>query len=100
MRAPPTFLGSKPIWRWRMTRRGRRRASSSAGGFMVLDDSAGFLATLNFAFLLSFPSLFAIINPIGAAFIFDGVAKDFTTAERKKAGLFSSTLMWAFRARD
>ncbi len=51
---------------------------------MVLDDSAGFLATLNFAFLLSFPSLFAIINPIGAAFIFDGVAKDFTAAERKK----------------
>ncbi len=49
---------------------------------MVLDDSAGFLATLNFAFLLAFPTLFAIINPIGAALIFDGVAKDFARAER------------------
>ena len=84
MRALPTFLGSKPIWRWRMTLEvvGAPRVLREFHG---LDDPAGFLATLNFAFLLLFPSLFAIINPIGAAFIFDGVAKDFTTAEGKRS---------------
>ena len=49
---------------------------------MIIDNSAGFLPILNFAFLLAFPTLFAIINPIGAALIFDGVAKDFTNPER------------------
>src|SRR5574337_97581 len=49
---------------------------------MMIPSSAGFFSTLSFAFLLAFPSLFAIINPIGASFIFDGIAKDFTRAER------------------
>jgi multiple antibiotic resistance protein len=49
---------------------------------MILPNSTGFFETLNFAFLLAFPSLFAIINPIGAALIFDGIAKDFSGPER------------------
>jgi len=51
---------------------------------MIVSESAGFSSTLSFAFLLAFPSLFAIINPIGASLIFDGVAKDFTCAERRR----------------
>jgi multiple antibiotic resistance protein len=65
---------------------------------MALDETAGFLVTLNVAFLVSFPSLFAIINPIGAAFIFDGVAKDFSTAERRavaaRIGSYSLLVMF------
>lgn len=52
---------------------------------MIVPQSVNFFSVLSFAFLLTFPSLFAIINPIGAALIFDGVAKDFTRPER--AGL-------------
>jgi multiple antibiotic resistance protein len=57
-----------------------------------------FLATANAAFLLGFPSLFAIINPIGGALIFDGVTKDFSRRDREKVagrvGFYSLLIMF------
>ena len=54
--------------------------------------------TANDAFLLAFPSLFSIINPIGGALIFYGVTKDFATADREKVaalvGLYSLLIMF------
>ena len=41
--------------------------------------------TANVAFLLAFPSLFSIINPIGGALIFYGVTKEFPTADKERA---------------
>ncbi len=50
------------------------------------------------AFLLAFPSLFSIINPIGGAFIFYGVTRDFSRADKEKAaalvGLYSLAIMF------
>ncbi len=49
------------------------------------------------AFLLSFPALFSIVNPPGAAFIFNEVTADLTHAERsvlaRKVGLYSLMVM-------
>jgi multiple antibiotic resistance protein len=54
--------------------------------------------TANVAFMLAFPSLFSIINPIGGAFIFYGVTKDFAPAEKEKAaalvGVYSLLIMF------
>ena len=61
-------------------------------------DWGDFARPANAAFLLAFPSLFSIINPIGGAFIFYGVTKDFTPAEREKVaalvGLYSLAIMF------
>ncbi len=55
-------------------------------------------APANAAFLLAFPSLFSIINPIGGAFIFYGVTRDFSEADKEKAaalvGLYSLAIMF------
>src|SRR5271154_5501762 len=67
-----------------------------AGGGMeqlIGADWGDFARTANGAFLLAFPSLFSIINPIGGAFIFYGVTRDFSAADKEKAaalvGLYS-----------
>ena len=56
-----------------------------------------FAATADVAFLLGFPSLFSIINPIGAALIFDGITKDFSRGDRVKVagrvGFYSLLIM-------
>jgi multiple antibiotic resistance protein len=61
-------------------------------------DWGDFARTANEAFLLAFPSLFSIINPIGGALIFYGVTKDFATADREKVaalvGLYSLLIMF------
>ncbi len=50
------------------------------------------------AFLLAFPSLFSIINPIGGALIFYGVTKDFSLADKEKVaalvGVYSLLIMF------
>jgi multiple antibiotic resistance protein len=50
------------------------------------------------AFLLAFPSLFSIINPIGGAFIFQAITRDFSHEQRVKVaasvGLFSLMIMF------
>jgi len=43
---------------------------------------SGFAATANNAFLIAFPSLFSIINPIGGALIFDVFTREFSHADR------------------
>jgi multiple antibiotic resistance protein len=49
------------------------------------------------AFLLAFPALFSIVNPIGSAFIFDSVTAHLTHVERArlagKVGLYSLLVM-------
>jgi multiple antibiotic resistance protein len=49
------------------------------------------------SFLLAFPALFSIVNPIGSAFIFDSVTAHLTHAERAKlagkVGLYSLFVM-------
>jgi multiple antibiotic resistance protein len=61
-------------------------------------DWGGFARTANSAFLLAFPSLFSIINPIGGALIFYGFTKDFSSSERVKVaarvGLYSLLIMF------
>ena len=61
-------------------------------------DWGAFASTANGAFLLAFPSLFSIINPIGGAFIFYGVTKDFASADRVKTaaqvGLYALLIMF------
>jgi len=47
-------------------------------------DWGAFASTAEGAFLLAFTSLISIINPIGGAFIFYGVTKDFASADRAK----------------
>jgi multiple antibiotic resistance protein len=58
----------------------------------------GLAATANGAFLLAFPSLFSIINPIGGALIFYGITKDFAPADRVKVaalvGFYSLLIMF------
>jgi multiple antibiotic resistance protein len=61
-------------------------------------DWRGFASTANVAFLLAFPSLFSIINPIGGALIFYGITKDFAPADRVKTaarvGFYSLLIMF------
>jgi multiple antibiotic resistance protein len=65
-------------------RRNRGFGFPSQDESMIAPDWQKLVATAIGVFLLDFPSLFAIINPIGAALIFDGVAKSFARAERMK----------------
>jgi multiple antibiotic resistance protein len=61
-------------------------------------DWRGFAVTANAAFLLAFPSLFSIINPIGGALIFYGITKDFAPWDRVKVaarvGFYSLLIMF------
>lgn len=54
--------------------------------------------TANSAFLLAFPSLFSIINPIGGALIFYGFTKNFSSDDRRKVaasvGFYSLLVMF------
>ena len=54
--------------------------------------------TVAAAFLLAFPSLFSIINPIGGALIFYGITKDFAPRDRVKVaawvGFYSLLIMF------
>ena len=56
------------------------------------------IGTADVAFLLAFSSLFSIINPIGGTFIFYGVTKDFSPADKEKAaalvGVYSLLIMF------
>jgi multiple antibiotic resistance protein len=65
---------------------------------MVGADWRGLPAPADAAFLLAFPSLFSIINPIGGALIFFGVTKDFAPRDREKiaarVGLYSLLIMF------
>ena len=47
-------------------------------------DWLGFAATANNAFLIAFPSLFSIINPIGGALLFESFTRRFSHADRTK----------------
>ena len=57
-----------------------------------------FSATASNAFLLAFPSLFSIINPIGGAFIFDGLVRAVDRPERARVaariGVYSMLIMF------
>ena len=65
---------------------------------MVGVDWRGFVMTADSAFLLAFPSLFSIINPIGGALIFYGFTKDFSSQDRVKVaalvGFYSLLIMF------
>jgi multiple antibiotic resistance protein len=56
------------------------------------------IGTADVAFLLAFPSLFSIINPIGGALIFYGVTKDFSLTDKEKVaalvGVYSLLIMF------
>ncbi|HEX9169015.1 MAG TPA: MarC family protein [Roseiarcus sp.] len=56
------------------------------------------IGTAEVAFLLAFPSLFSIINPIGGALIFYGVTKDFSLTDKEKVaalvGVYSLLIMF------
>jgi multiple antibiotic resistance protein len=68
------------------------------GHILGVADWRSFAMTANSAFLLAFPSLFSIINPIGGALIFYGFTKDFTSADRVKVaarvGFYSLLIMF------
>lgn len=57
------------------------------------------LGTALQSFLLAFPALFSIVNPPGAAFIFNEVTSDLTHAQRariaQKVGIYSALVMLA-----
>jgi multiple antibiotic resistance protein len=65
---------------------------------IVGTDWRAFESTANGAFLLAFPSLFSIINPIGGALIFYGVTKDFAHGDKEKVaalvGVYSLLIMF------
>ena len=65
---------------------------------MVESSVLEFAATASNAFLFAFPSLFSIINPIGGAFIFDGLMREAGRAERAKVaariGVYSMLIMF------
>jgi multiple antibiotic resistance protein len=65
---------------------------------MVGADWRSLASTANVAFLLAFPSLFSIINPIGGTLIFYGVTKDFAPADKEKVaalvGVYSLLIMF------
>ncbi len=56
------------------------------------------IGTADGAFLIAFPSLFSIINPIGGALIFYGVTKDFSLGDKEKVaalvGVYSLLIMF------
>ena len=56
------------------------------------------LAIANKAFLLAFPSLFSIINPLGMAFVFDSVTAGFSRPQRERiaerVGIYSFIVMF------
>jgi multiple antibiotic resistance protein len=59
---------------------------------------SGFSATANNAFLIAFPSLFSIINPIGGALLFEGFTRGFSHADRTRVaalvGFYSLLIMF------
>jgi len=61
-------------------------------------DWRNLIGTADVAFLLAFTSLFSIINPIGGAFIFYGVTKDFSLTDKEKVaalvGVYSLLIMF------
>ncbi len=61
-------------------------------------DWLGVAATADNAFLLAFPSLFSIINPVGGALIFDTFTRDFGRADRMRVaarvGFYSLLIMF------
>lgn len=61
-------------------------------------DWRSLIGTADVAFLLAFPSLFSIINPIGGALIFYGVTKDFSLTDKEKVaalvGVYSLLIMF------
>jgi multiple antibiotic resistance protein len=61
-------------------------------------DWRNLIGTAEVAFLLTFPSLFSIINPVGGAFIFYGVTKDFSLTDKERAaalvGVYSLLIMF------
>jgi multiple antibiotic resistance protein len=61
-------------------------------------DWRNLIGTADGAFLLAFPSLFSIINPIGGALIFYGVTKDFSLGDKEKVaalvGVYSLLIMF------
>ena len=65
---------------------------------MVDADWREVATTANSAFLLAFPSLFSIINPIGGALIFYGFTEDFSSLDRVKVaarvGFYSLLIMF------
>jgi multiple antibiotic resistance protein len=65
---------------------------------MIVADWRAFASTANVAFLLAFPSLFSIINPIGGALIFYGFTKDFGSSDRlnvaSRVALYSLLVMF------
>jgi multiple antibiotic resistance protein len=65
---------------------------------MVGADWRSFASTADVAFLLAFPSLFSIINPIGGALIFYGFTKDLTSEDRlrvaARVGFYSLLIMF------
>ena len=65
---------------------------------MLGDHLVSFVVTAGNAFLLAFPSLFSIINPIGGAFLFDGlvrgVAHDARARIAARVGVYSVLVMF------
>ena len=65
---------------------------------MALTDLLAFASTASRAFLLAFPSLFSIINPIGGAFIFESVTAGIDRSDRKiiagRVGFFALIIMF------
>ena len=57
------------------------------------------IGTADVAFLLAFPSLFSIINPIGGALIFYGVTKDFSLEDKEKVAALVGVLLPADHVR-
>ena len=64
---------------------------------MPVNDVIGAAVAAANAFLLAFPSLFSIINPVGGAFIFDGMLRGTSRADKvaiaARVGLFSLLVM-------
>ncbi len=62
------------------------------------DSAMEFAVIAGNAFLFAFPSLFSIINPIGGAFIFDGVMREADHAQRTKVaarvGFYAMLIMF------
>ena len=65
----------------------------------MLADWGTAIGTADSAFLLAFPSLFSIINPLGMAFVFSEVTSGFSRPEREsiagRVGVYSFMIMFA-----